>query len=43
MKKQYYLKPQNDVIDDVLFTAPLCASPEEGFVIDDKFEDDGTF
>lgn len=42
MEKQYYLKPLNDVIEDVMFTAPLCASLEEGFVID-NFEDDGTF
>lgn len=42
MEKQYYFKPLNHVIEDVLFTVPLCASPE-GFVIEDKFEDDGTF
>lgn len=43
MEKQYYLKPLNHVIEDVLLTAPLCASQDEGFVIEDKFEDDGTF
>lgn len=41
--KSLYERPLNEVIDELLINTPLCASQDEGFVIEDKFEDDGTF
>lgn len=41
--KALYMSPINEVIEEAFLNAPLCASQDEGFVIDDRFEDDGTF